>query len=77
MSTSELVHDFSNFAAGRLTGATEPSIDELYEEWRSKAFQEVDAAAVMASVRDLEAGERGRPFDEFMEEFKRERTGRQ
>jgi predicted NAD-dependent protein-ADP-ribosyltransferase YbiA (DUF1768 family) len=74
MSTSELVNDFSKFAAVRLSGTTQPSIDELYEEWRASTFQDIDAAAVMASVRDLEAGERGRPVSEFLAEFDRERT---
>lgn len=69
------LHDFSAFAASRLSGSQEPTIDQLYEEWRSKVFREIDGRAVMASVRDLEAGERGQPLSEFLAEFDAERAG--
>lgn len=75
MTTIDQVNDFSAFAADRLNGLSEASIDELYEEWRAKAFREIDARAVMASVRDLEAGERGQPLGEFLSKFDAERAG--
>ncbi len=74
MATLDHLNDFSAFAAGRLNGHAEPSIDELYEEWRAKAFADIDGRAVMASVRDLEAGERGQPLDEFLAEFDAKRA---
>lgn len=73
MATIDLVNDFSAFAASRLLGSAEPSIDELYEAWRTEAFREIDARAVMASVRDLEAGDRGQPLREFLADFDAER----
>lgn len=73
MATIDQVNDFSAFATNRLNGLSGASIDELYEEWRAKAFHEIDARAVMASVRDFEAGERGRPLGEFLKDIDAER----
>ena len=74
MSTLDSLHEFSAFASERLAESSDPTIDELYEEWRSKKFEEIDAVAVMASVRDLESGERGQPLDKFLADFDREKA---
>lgn len=61
MNTVNQINEFASFALGRLQTQNQASIDDLYLEWRTEAFRDIDAAAVMASVRDIEAGERGRP----------------
>ncbi|MEQ8848602.1 hypothetical protein [Botrimarina sp.] len=69
MDTASQITDFANFAMSQLQAQRKASIDDLYLEWRTEVFRDVDAAAVMASVRDVEAGERGRPVAEFLREF--------
>ncbi|WP_146415391.1 hypothetical protein [Crateriforma conspicua] len=73
MSTMEQIEDFSSFAKSRLGSDDSVSIDELYSQWRSQAFKDVDQMAVAASVRDLEAGERGQELGEFLADFDKER----
>ncbi len=69
MITSELIDDFSIFAKARLGVDACASIDELYDEWRQKAFRDLDAAAIAASLRDVERGERGEPVETFLADF--------
>ncbi|TWU62619.1 hypothetical protein V7x_43540 [Crateriforma conspicua] len=69
----EQIEDFSSFAKSRLGSDDSVSIDELYSQWRSQAFKDVDQMAVAASVRDLEAGERGQELGEFLADFDKER----
>jgi hypothetical protein len=76
MSTLEQIEDFSTFAKSRLGSDDSVSIDELYSQWRGQAFKDVDQMAVAASVRDLEAGERGQLLDEFIAEFDSERKAK-
>ena len=47
------------------------SLDELFDQWRIRHPQADDARAIRASIRDMEEGETGRPFDQFAEEFRR------
>ena len=51
------------------------SLDELYIEWRScnpsPEELETNVLAVRAALRDMDAGEIGRPIDEFAAEFRR------
>ena len=72
MSTLDQINDFSAFAKSRLGSGEQVDIDQLYDEWRSKAFADIDALAIKASVRDLEKGERGEPLDEFLANFEQE-----
>lgn len=70
---------FCKFAEFRLHGgAPAESLDVLYAEWRasnpSPELLEIDAQAVQAALRDMEAGQIGRPVEEFMVEF-RQRNG--
>ncbi len=69
----EQIDDFSSFAKKQLGSDDSMTIDELYSQWRAQAFKDVDAMAVAASVRDLEAGERGQELGEFFAEFDKRR----
>lgn len=76
--TEELIESFRSFALQRLErGDAELSIDELYDCWRRENTDQEqvreDLLAVQASLRDMERGERGRPFDEFASEFRTRR----
>ena len=67
---TELEPEFDEFAQfARRHCSAGVTIDELYDRWRSQVFRDNDASAVMASMRDLEAGERGKSLDEFLSEF--------
>ncbi|MEM8671904.1 MAG: hypothetical protein AAGG48_30585 [Planctomycetota bacterium] len=72
MSTLDQINDFTAFAKSRLGSGEQVDIDRLYDEWRSKAFGDIDALAIQASIRDLESGERGEPLDEFLANFEQE-----
>lgn len=69
MTTLDNVHAFAEFARARLASGEEASIDELFADWREHANRTNDAAAIQASVRDVENGARGRPLEEFFAEF--------
>ena len=69
MTVTDQIEDFARFARSRLADGGQRSIDELYAEWRQQAFKDIDAAAIKASVRDLENGERGAAVDEFLQRF--------
>jgi len=68
-SLDDKIEDFTRFAKSH--SSEDVTMDELYDRWREKAFQETDALAVEASLRDMEQGEMGRPFDEFAAEFRK------
>lgn len=73
MSTSEAeIDSFAQFAKGQLSrGGEGPSLDELFDQWRIRHPRAEDAPAIRASIRDMESGDTGRPFDQFAEEFRR------
>lgn len=73
MATTELDIDrFARFAKERIaSGCAELSIDELFDQWRIQHPPEEDTLAIQASLRDIERGETGRPFDEFAREFRK------
>lgn len=73
MTTIQPIDDFLSFAKSALGKDDSVSIDELYGQWRSQAFKDVDAKAVAASVRDLESGERGEPLESFLADFDKQR----
>jgi len=77
-STIDQLEQFRDFVLHRLNhGSEQPSIDELYDEWRiqnpNPSEIENDAKAIAASIRDLNSGISGRPMEEFLEEFKTKR----
>jgi hypothetical protein len=73
MATSEHeIESFSEFAKSQLKDSrSDASIDELFEEWRTLNPPSEDALAIQASIRDMENGETGRPFEEFAAEFRK------
>ncbi len=76
---NEELASFCKFAEFRLHGGdAADSLDSLYAEWRasnpSPELLEIDVRAVRAALRDMEAGQIGRPVDEFLAEF-RQRNG--
>ena len=73
------IEEFCEFAEQRMRDVPcDLTLDELYAEWRATNPMSVEldksVAAVQASLRDLEAGESGRPVEEFFAEF-RSRNG--
>jgi len=74
MATTAQLQDLSRFIATLPSGERNAlSIDEIYERWREQAFRQDDLLAIQASVRDFENGERGRPIEEFLADFDKER----
>ena len=55
------------------TGLYATEDDVLRDALRALKLQEEDVAAVQLAIADMEAGDRGKPFDEFFEEFRRKR----
>jgi hypothetical protein len=76
--TEELIESFRSFALERLGRKDgDLSIDELYDCWRrenpTRSRPARTLLAVQASLRDMQRGERGRPFDGFAREFRTRR----
>lgn len=69
--TQQELQNFTEFANARLSaGATEP-LEQLFGQWWEQEHGDEDRAAVVASLADMEAGETGRPFEEFAADFRR------
>ncbi len=76
---SDELQSFYAFAEVQLReGLHGKTLDELYAEWRAShppaEELETDVRAVRAALRDMEAGETGRPIEEFAADF-RKRNG--
>lgn len=72
---TEELDSFYKFAEGRLrSDATGETLDSLCAEWRighpSPDELGMNVRAVRAALRDMEAGESGRPIGEFIAEFR-------
>ena len=72
--TLEQLNQFREYAEQRLTaGSATMDIVELAAEWQfqheSQDHLQEDILAVKAALRDMDAGETGRPMAEFMKEF--------
>lgn len=65
------IEDFTSFVKAHLSEGAATSLDELYDRWREVHPAMEDALAVQASLRDMEGGESGRPFGEFVADFSR------
>ena len=63
------IQEFTSFAIEHLSTGDVNSLDELYDRWREVHPAAEDALAVKASLRDMDNGETGRPFNEFASEF--------
>jgi putative addiction module CopG family antidote len=64
--------DVEEQVKGRLASGQYANEDEvLREALRALGRQEQDVTAIREALADLEAGDRGIPFDEFVDEFRR------
>ena len=72
MATTEREIDgFAQFAKAQLgRGGENLSLDDLLDQWRIQHPPAEDALAIKASIRDMDRGEAGRPFDQFAGEFR-------
>lgn len=73
--TAQEIESFRDFALRLLEqGGPELTMDDLYEQWRVERFGDLQAAAdleaIRESLRDLEAGETGIPYEVFDREMK-------
>lgn len=70
MVTEQQIDAFSQFAKSRIgSGASAESLIELVDQWLIENPPQDDLLAIQASLRDMEAGETGKAFDEFAAEF--------
>lgn len=72
--TQQELEGFYQFASRQIVlGQGDRTLSDLFDEWRSQQIlpQEVfdNALAVKAALRDIEGGEKGRPFAEFARDF--------
>ncbi len=72
--TLEQLNQFREYAEQRLTaGSAELDMVELAAEWQfeheSQDHLKEDTLAFKAALRDMDAGETGRPMAEFLKEF--------
>jgi len=72
--TEQEIDRFAEFAKDQLRHGETSSIDELYDRWRLYHPSAEDALAIEASIRDMEHGETGRPFEQFANEFHRQNS---
>lgn len=71
MTTIEQLNDFSRYAKQIVEQeGKELPLDVIFDRWHRESFAEEDLRRIQASASDYEAGERGRPVDEFLSEFK-------
>jgi hypothetical protein len=68
------IDNFRRYAEQRVAAGEKRSIVELFDDWledsRTDADREADLRAVEEALRDFDAGDRGRPFEEFMAEMR-------
>lgn len=64
--------DFTQFARDQASGSDRPlSIDELFDQWRTANPPDDDLLAIQASLRDVDAGERGKSIAEHLDEVRK------
>lgn len=76
VATRESLDRFHQFALQQIEASDSSlSFDEVYEQWRiehpSQEEFDADARAIQESLRDMENGETGRDFEEFMSDFRK------
>ena len=70
--TEQEINSFSEFAKSRLkNGGSDSSLTELFDEWTIQNPPAEDADAIQASIRDMENGDTGQPFQEFSRKFRK------
>ena len=74
----DLIENFTQFARAQVKERGDGiPIDELFDEWRILNPPSDDWQAIHASLRDLEHGETGRPFEDFAAEFRQRNHARE
>ena len=73
--TQQQLDGFYQFASQQIVlGPAGRSLSDLFDEWQTQQVSqqelEENALAVRASLRDIERGEMGRPFELFAQEFR-------
>ncbi len=68
------IESFNTFVREKVGSGGCTSMDDLYDQWRELHPAAEDALAIQASIRDMQNGDTGRPFEEFAEAF-RKRNG--
>lgn len=68
------IDDFRRYTEKRVAAGESRSVVEFFDDWledsRSDADREADLRAIEEALRDFDAGDRGRPFEEFMAEMR-------
>lgn len=71
MVTEQQINDFSEYARACVSsGVSATSLAELLDQWLVENPPSGDLLAIQASLRDMEAGEVGQPFDAFAADFR-------
>jgi len=75
MTTQQDIDSFAAFAAHQIqNGASDLSVEEIFDLWQaqqqSTEHLSESIAAVKSALDDMEAGDTGRPFEEFAEEMR-------
>ncbi len=69
MTATQQIENFTAFAkALTQQEGEEISLDEIYSRWWDKQHRDEDFAAIQEAVVSYEAGERGRPAEQFLTE---------
>ncbi len=70
MATTEQIEQFSRFAKQLSEEeGTELPLAAIFDRWHAEATKDQDLLAIQASAKDFDNGERGRPVEEFLQEF--------
>jgi len=65
------LQDFNRFAREHVSKeGPAQTIDELFDQWRTENPPEEDLLAIQASLRDADAGERGKPIGDHIDEMR-------
>ena len=68
------IDDFRRYAEQRLAAGEKRTVAEFFDEWlgdsRSDAERDADLRAVEDALRDFDAGDRGRPYEEVIAQIR-------
>lgn len=53
---------------------TKLSVDEIYDRWREDKVFDEDTHAIQEALDSYDRGERGRPVEEFLADFRQKRA---
>lgn len=75
MTATQQIESFTAFAKAITEQEGENiSLDEIYDRWREQHHRDDDLAAIQQAHSDYENGDRGRPAEDVLADFRRERT---